>query len=87
LKHLVGRVDFSGTQHRQLQQLLVDRGEIHRRGIKQLLEAVDDKIGFLEGVDTVAGAHQPLQVKADTVGAGAVQAVLRLGLAGDNAAP
>src|SRR5690606_4648498 len=54
--------------------------------LHQLLVAVDDKVGLLEGVDAVAGAHDPLQVEADAVGRGAFQAVDGLALGADDAA-
>ena len=48
----------------------VDRREVLLRGGEQLLEAVDDEVGFLVAVDAVARAHHALEIEADAVGRG-----------------
>ena len=53
--HLVGCVDIAGTQYGCRLYLRVDRREIRRSGVEQLLEAVDDEVGFLEGVELISG--------------------------------
>src|SRR5579862_8108977 len=44
-------------------ELGIDQAEIRACRIHELLEAVDHEIGLLEGVDTVACAHDPSQIE------------------------
>ncbi len=70
---------------RLLGQPRVERGEVRLGRRHQLLEAVDDEIGLLEGVDAVAGAHDPLQVEANPVRRPRFQRVQRFALGRDDA--
>ena len=51
-----------------LGQQCIQRSEIRSSRFYQLRVAVDDEVGFLEGIDAVAGAHDPLQVETQAVG-------------------
>src|SRR5690606_32913226 len=83
--HGVALQHRAGGDGRLVRQARVDRGEVRGGGRHQLLEAVDDEVGLLVGVDPVAGAHDPLQVEADPVGRVRLQAVARLAGRGDDA--
>ena len=56
-------------------QRLVDGREVCRRHVKQLLEAVDHKVGLLERVDLVAGAHGARQLQRQALRLGALHRV------------
>src|SRR5687768_8464662 len=73
LEYPVLRLHLAGREGGLVRQRGVDRGEVRRGGLHQLFEAVDDEVGLLEGVDAVAGAHDPRQVEADAVGRGRFQ--------------
>ena len=57
----------SGNRFRAF-QVVIDRAEIGiDGGLEKIIEAVDDEIGFLEGVDAIARAHHPLHIETDAV--------------------
>jgi transposase len=53
----------------------IDGREVCRRHVKQLLEAVDHKVGLLERVDLVAGAHGARQLQRQALRLGALHGV------------
>lgn len=57
---------------------LIHRRKVRCRHVEQLLEAVDDEVGLLVGVDLVARAHGALQAEREALGFGAVDGVLQL---------
>ena len=83
-QHVVGQ-QIAGLQFAGVQGALVQRREIDAGEVQQFVEIADHEVALLEIVDAVVGAHHPLQVEADAVGAGAVEAELRLGERGRDA--
>ena len=65
-RHRVGG-DFG-----QVPKALVNRREIRRGFVEQLLETLDDKVGLLVAVDLVAGAHHAFNVQWQALGLGAL---------------
>src|SRR5690606_22870716 len=86
MDQLVGIQHVAGRDRRLPGEARVDRREVRLGRGHQLLEAVDDEVGLLVGIDAVARAHDPLEVEADAVGRIALQAVDGLALARDDAA-
>src|SRR5690554_4033457 len=82
----VGLEHGAGGDRVLLRQARVDRGEVGFGRGHQLLEAVDDEIGLLVGVDAVARAHDALEVEADPVGRGRLQRMHGLAAGGHDAA-
>ena len=72
---------------RQPAQPLIDRREVCRRHVKELLEAVDDKVGLLVAVDLVARAHGALQLQRQALRLGALHGVGQLARGAEDACP
>ena len=65
LKSLLSVRRFEFWQHLHP---LIDRREVRRRLVEQLLETFDDEVGLLVAVDLVAGAHDALDVQRQALG-------------------
>src|SRR6516165_7502869 len=65
MDHAVRRQDIAGRNLRQAAKRLVIGREIRPRRLEELLEAVDDEIALLEGVEAIACMHDAQEVEAD----------------------
>src|SRR5690606_22071803 len=85
LEHGVAALYITGRKVFLRGKTRIDRGEVRIGGSHQLVEAIDDEVRFLEGIDAVAGAHDPLQIEADPVRRRRLQRVQRFALRRDDA--
>lgn len=61
-------------------QAVVQGGEVHLGQVEQVVQAVEDEVGFLKIVDAVVGAHHALQREAQAVGRWVAQAEQAFGV-------
>lgn len=55
-------------------QAVVQGGEVHLGQVEEVVQAVEDEVGFWKIVDAVVGAHHALQREAQAFGRWVVQA-------------
>src|SRR5512133_2785341 len=69
----------------QRRYLAIDRRKIWPGRLEQLLEIFNDEIGLLEGVDAIAGPHDPPEIKKKPARSGFFETVDRLPGGGQDA--
>src|SRR5690349_7075647 len=66
-EHAIGRQPGFGHQLRLHCHTRIDRREIRRGRVEQLLETVDHEVGRLKTVDAVPRAHHPLEIEPQSL--------------------